>query len=69
MLYMGLKKADGAVTDTDEEAANELANWFQHMFTKDDGVDQGNRDNETPIGLPTVRYLTGQSGISAICPV
>ena len=35
----GLKKADGAVTDTDEEAANELANCFQHMFTKDDGVE------------------------------
>jgi len=45
---MDLKKADGAVTDTDEEAANELANCFQHMFTKDDGVDQGNHDNVTP---------------------
>ena len=45
---MGLKKAHGAVTDTDEEAANELANCFQHMFTKDDGVDKGDHDNETP---------------------
>ena len=39
---MGLKKADDAVTDTDDEAANELANCFQRMSTKDDGVDQGN---------------------------
>jgi len=45
---MGLKKADDAVTDTDDEAANELANCFQRMFTKDDGVDQGNHHNETP---------------------
>jgi len=45
---MGLKKADGAVTDTDDEAANKLANCFQHMFAKDDRVDQGNHDNETP---------------------
>jgi len=45
---MGLKKSDGAVTDTDEEAANELANCFQHMFTKDDGADHGSQDNGTP---------------------
>ena len=48
---MGLKKAEN---DTDEEAANELANCFQfvlicsNLFTKDDGVDQGSQDNETP---------------------
>ena len=45
---MGLKKADGAVTGTDEEAANKLDNCFQHMFTKDDGVDHGNHDSKTP---------------------
>ena len=45
---MGLKKADGAVTGTDEEAANKLDNCFRHMFTKDDGVDHGNHDSKTP---------------------
>jgi len=43
---MAFKKTDGTQTATDVEAANELANCFQQMFTKDEGVDQGNHDCE-----------------------
>jgi len=44
----GLKRADGTATDTDKETANELANCFQHMFTKDDQEDQVNNKDSVP---------------------
>jgi hypothetical protein len=36
----GLKKSDGSITSTDKESADELANCFQQMFTKDESSEQ-----------------------------
>jgi len=44
---MAFKKTDVTQTATDAEAANELANCFRQMFTKDEGVDQSTHDCET----------------------
>jgi len=60
-VVTALKKEDGELTATDQEAVDELANCFQKIFTEEDsnGFHHGLRGSASPV-LTATGFVNGR---------